>query len=193
MKRTYSQAEKEKALAAYVALGPAETARQLGIPKGTLVSWASRAGVQSDAAQKTQAATEAAEAYCAAKRAELKRLLIEKAVDLIERMDEPHIDFKTAAGGVMEVTFPKAPAKACHDYAFASAILLDKFRLESGEVTSRDEHRNIGQSDLDREIDTLMAEMAHREKASLTGSTEATPELVALDSPLPGTEAEGVS
>lgn len=108
MKRTYSPEEKEEALAVCVECGQYRASKQLGIPQSTIADWAKRAGVRSTGREKVRAAAEAHEAYCAAKRAELKKLLIAKAVDLVGRMDEPHIDFKTSAGA--RPTTPTSPS-----------------------------------------------------------------------------------
>ena len=59
-----------------------------------------------------------------------------------------------------------APAQACQQYATSVGILIDKFRLESGEVTSRDEHHNVTESQLDTEIAGLLADLAPAGKAS---------------------------
>jgi ABC-type branched-subunit amino acid transport system ATPase component len=60
--------------------------------------------------------------------------------NLISRIYTPtsgHIDFK--GKDATEVTYPKAPAAAFQQYATSAAILIDKFRLEGGEVTERTE------------------------------------------------------
>lgn len=174
--------------------GQYRASKTLGIPLSTLNRWAKAAGIGMIPCEKAETAAKAREAYCAAKRAELKQLLIANAVDLAQRMHEPHIDFKSAGPlGPMEVTFPKAPAQACQQYATAIGILLDKFRLESGEVTSRDEHRNIEQSELDRDISSLLAEMAHREKVGAEGEAEADGPLVPVGATPALGQTEGVS
>ena len=43
----FPQSTRERALELYQQVGPAETARQLGLKSGTIRSWASRAGVSS--------------------------------------------------------------------------------------------------------------------------------------------------
>jgi transposase-like protein len=165
MKRTYSQEEKDKALAMYVESGLAEAVRQTGIPKGTIESWARRSGLQTFAVEKTRAATETMEAKIAATRAHLKWRLIARAVELEARMDEPHIDFKSAGPlGPMEVTFPKATAQGCQQYATAIGILIDKFRLESGEVTGREEVKHgfdfghLSDDELERKTREVLSE-----------------------------------
>lgn len=42
----YTDKQRDEALRTYVELGPAETSKQHGIAKGTVASWAKRAGLQ---------------------------------------------------------------------------------------------------------------------------------------------------
>ena len=161
MKRTYSPERKAEALAACAEWGQYRASKELGIPQRTIGRWAQAAGIVSRRDEKLKAAHEAYEANIAVKRAELKQLLIDKAVDLAHRMDEEHIDFKSAGpAGPMEVTYPKATAQACQQYATAIGILIDKFRLESGEVTGREEVVTIDA--IDKEIQRLESELARR-------------------------------
>lgn len=133
----YDDDQKREAVELALEYGKAEAARRTGISAGTIGSWCSREGLATVATERTKAATEAAKDRREQKREQLRTLLIEKAVDLVERMDEPHIDFRGKDAN--QVTFPKAPAQACQHYATSAAILLDKFRLEMGEVTGRTE------------------------------------------------------
>ncbi|WP_087483985.1 hypothetical protein [Brachybacterium massiliense] len=59
-RRTYTPAEKAEALKLYEEQGPTAASEQTGIPKGTIASWAMRAGLQTDRTPKTAAATQAA-------------------------------------------------------------------------------------------------------------------------------------
>lgn len=157
MNRTYTPEEKAHALEIYIAHGPCRAARETGFPKPTIRKWAKAAGLVPPTENIT-AGVRAQEARIAAKRAALKELLITKALDLAHRMDEPHIDFKGV--NVEEVTFPKAPAQACQQYATSIGILIDKFRLENGEVTGREEVVTVDA--VDREIQRLERELAAR-------------------------------
>ena len=193
MKRTYSPEEREKALAACAESGPYQASKAEGAPSyATLCRWCKETGIATLHKEKTAAAIAAREAYCAAKRAELKALLISNAVDLAQRMHEEHIDFKSAGpAGPVEVTFPKAPAQACQQYATAIGILLDKYRLESGEVTSRDEHRNINESALDREIAALVEEHERRAQAGASGEADCAQVRLGADGPSEAEDAGG--
>lgn len=59
-KRSYTQAEKDEACLLYVEHGPTEVERRLGIPKGTVLYWATQRNVRTVRNQKTAEATEAA-------------------------------------------------------------------------------------------------------------------------------------
>ena len=157
----YTDAEKKRALDLYVLYGPCRASRETGIHKGTITRWAKKLGLETKSLVRMAEANEAREARITSKRLQLKELLISKAVDLARRMDEPHIDFKGSGNlGPTEVEYPKAPAAACQNYATSIGILIDKFRLENGEVTGREEVVTVDA--VDREIQRLEAELARR-------------------------------
>lgn len=164
MARTYSPDEKAAALLLYVNEGLAEAWRQTGIPKPTIASWARRAHLpHTDAAEKTRAATEVSEERARLLREQIRVKLLEKADDLLDRMDAEHVEFKGKDND--EVTYPIAPAGAVQNYATSVGILIDKYRLEVGEPTSRSESRALteGMDDHERQqlrdaIDRWLAE-----------------------------------
>ena len=140
--RKYSAEERAEALTLYASDGLAETARQTGIPKPTIASWVTRAGLpHTDSTTKTEAATEAAESRAKQLRADLRLKLLEKASDLLDRMDAPHVEFKGKDAD--QVEYPIAPAAAVQNYATSVGILIDKYRLEMGEATGRTESRAL--------------------------------------------------
>lgn len=163
--RTYSADEKAEALIVYASEGLSETARRTGIPKPTIASWVSRAGLpHTDTSAKTEAATQAAMERAHRLREDLRVRLLEKAVDLLDRMDAPHVDFKGKDAG--EVTYPIAPAAAVQNYAVSVGVLIDKYRLEVGEATTRSESRALteGMDDHERTAlrDAIDGELARR-------------------------------
>lgn len=171
-RREYTAEQKAGALRLYVEVGPCEAARQTGIDKRLISKWAKKAGLVTVAAQKRVAGFEEAEAAAACTRAKLKRRLLEKALDLLGRMDQPHIDFKGSGNlGPVEVTYPKPTASACASYATAVGILIDKFRLENGEVTGREEVVTVDA--VDREIQRLESELSRRATADQRDHAEA--------------------
>ncbi|HSH58434.1 MAG TPA: hypothetical protein VK988_02110 [Acidimicrobiales bacterium] len=103
--------------------------RRLGIPKGTVLYWATQRNLRTVRNQKTAEATEAAALDARAKRALVQCLLLDRALDALDRMDEVHKDFRG-----------KDASSAVKDYAMTVAILIDKLRLEEGGVTARTEH-----------------------------------------------------
>lgn len=159
MAREYDAQQKADALVLYAQVGLAEAWRQTGIPKPTIASWARRAGLpHTDAAGKTKEATIAAAARADQLRAELRVTLLEKAVDLLARMDGEHVEFKNSAKEIREVIYPIAPASAVQNYATSVGILIDKYRLEVGEATSRSESRDLTSQLTDEELVAALRE-----------------------------------
>ena len=149
---TYSPERKAEALLLYMNVGLAEAWRQTGIPKPTISSWARRAGLpHTNAATKTAEATAAAAEAAKLTRARLRGELLDKALDLLQRMDAQHVEFK--GKDAQEVIYPIAPASAVQAYAISVGVLIDKYRLEMGEVTGRTESRAMteGLDDTERE------------------------------------------
>lgn len=134
---TYTAEQRSEAIALVAEVGLAEAWRQLHIPKPTLVLWCQKAGVERSAVEQTRKATETHMAVQRELRERLRTMLLEKAVDLIERMDAPHVEFKGKDAD--QVEYPIAPASAVQNYATSAAILIDKYRLEVGEATGRTE------------------------------------------------------
>lgn len=139
--RTYSAAEREHAIALVAEHGLAHAWRESGIPKPTLVRWCKEAGVERFHPEQTRAALDVLQSRAAMTRETLRLMLLEKAVDLMERIDEPHVEFKGKDGAAVE--YPMAPASAVQNYATSVAIFLDKYRLEVGESTGRTESVNV--------------------------------------------------
>lgn len=154
-RRTYTDEEKGEALALYVEEGPTAVEAALGIAKSTVHTWAVAEGLRTVRNERMAEAREAIAADRAVLRERLRTELVAKALDLLGRMDEEHIDFR--GKDAVQVTFPKASASGCQSYATAAAILLDKYRLEMGEATGRQEH--TVETTTDRELRALVAEM----------------------------------
>ena len=159
MAREYTDEEKARALELYQSVGLAEAARETDIPKPTIQSWARRAGLpHTDAAAKTREATLAASARADQLRAEIRLKLLVKADRILDRMDEPHVEFKNSAKEIRQVTYPTAPAAAVQNYATSVGILIDKYRLEVGEATTRSESKDITSDLTDDELDDAIRE-----------------------------------
>lgn len=139
--------------------GLAHAWRETGIPKPTIVRWCKAAGVERFHPEQTRMAVDAMQALAANTRETLRLMLIEKAVDVLERMDAPHTEFKGKDNE--EVTYPIAPAAAVQNYATSAAILIDKYRLEVGEVTARGETVSSAlPPEVQRELRQRAAELA---------------------------------
>jgi hypothetical protein len=78
----YTAEQRDEALAMVPEFGQAETARRLGIPKGTIHWWSYKAGVKAGCAEKTRAAVAVATADNAARRARIAAALL----DDVERL-----------------------------------------------------------------------------------------------------------
>ena len=86
-------------------------------------------------------------------------LMAQRITDLLERINHKHIEFVGKDG--RRETIDKATAQATRDYSVSVGILVDKLRLELGEVTDRTE--NVSKSDFGREVAELVEKV--REQA----------------------------
>lgn len=115
MGRTYTDAERTEALALYDEHGAAETARRLGIPIGTVASWACRAGASLHA-KDTSAAVAANRSRIVAK----LRQIAELGADIeLAMLESGEVSLRDVVG---------ARTRAIHD-----------LQLLSGEPTERAE------------------------------------------------------
>lgn len=160
---SYSDKQKAAALEMYEEKGPSAVERELKIPKSTVRSWAKAAGVRTVRQEKTHAATEAATADRTLKREQLKAKLLDRILDLVDRMSEPAEDFVGKDGD--RVRYERAPAKDCQHLGITTGILIEKLELLEGRATGRQDVRNVDQ--IDREIERL-TEQAAKEKLGQT-------------------------
>ena len=163
----YTPEEKAHALDLYVRVGPCQAARETGIKKPTIRSWAKKAGLRPPTEHIGEAAR-ATEARIAAKRAALKERLIDEAHHCLDAIHREHVDFKGGGNlGPQKVVYPVAPAAAVQQYATSMAIFLDKFRLENGEVTGREEVVTVDAVDAAiRELETELARRGSLERGA---------------------------
>lgn len=156
MPTTYSPERKADILSIFTEVGLAETVRRTGAPKKTIADWAKAAGLHSPGAAQTAAARQV-ELDARADRAKLRREelrleMLDKASDLLHRMDQPYIA-AVASGAI--VTLPMPPAPAVQNFAISFGIMVDKFRLEMGDATSRTETRSLTDALDDHEAEVL--------------------------------------
>lgn len=149
----YSDERRQEALTAYTEHGAAEASRRLDIPARTIRDWANKAGVVAAAdTKKTETARATQERRITEKRAKLRELMLDQAIDLMGRMNDPHIDFKGT--GAQQVEYPTPRSGDVRNYAVAVAVLVDKFRLESGDPTAHQHH--TGDNQLDKDLQALL-------------------------------------
>jgi transposase-like protein len=122
MRRTYSDAEKAQALDLYQTDGPTVAAERTGIPRGTILSWSHRAGMQSACNENNAKAVEAARLTWEARR-----------LEMVHRMGEVAADALELAAKMLD---GESTSKA-KDCATTMAILVDKAQLLAGGATSR--------------------------------------------------------
>lgn len=139
----YTDEQRSEAVQLYQEIGTAETSRRLDIPRRTILDWASKADVIAHVEDEKQRA--ARERRWEAKRREMRELLLDRAVDILERMDAP------GKPGDMR------------NLAIAVGVLIDKYRLELGEATARTFVE--GADDIDRAVRQLVGEMESRSQA----------------------------
>lgn len=154
-KRRYT--DEEKAAAVELLRDASKTFYEVrdatGVPVGTLHAWATAAGLErSDAT--TRAATDRRRLRLQAKREALAETFLDRAAELEDRMDEPHIDFRGKDSERVE--FPRATSGDVRNYAVAIAVLIDKFRLEMGEHTEHTRTDDLGVAEAARQkVDDL--------------------------------------
>ncbi|MEK6272447.1 MAG: transposase [Actinomycetota bacterium] len=134
--RTYTDEQRAKALRLYTKVGPAEASRQLGIPSPTIRKWAQLAGASSARADRVAAAVEAAKLTWEQRRGALTDKCGEAAEEFLARARESN---PSNASFLMRA----------FDLAIKSASLL------SGDPTER-----VAVSDLEREIDRELRQLA---------------------------------
>lgn len=172
-RRTYTDQQRADALELYLQHGLAEAARLYSVPRGTLSSWAVRAGVQTDAAvaaaQREQ--TDAARARWAEvtqeHREELAGRLLAEVHTLLDQVQEPTTYYRvvTLSGGqgagasaaVVPVDVPHPLAKDQQARVAAVASLVEKLQLLTGQATER---HDLGDLDLEAEVHAQQAREA---------------------------------
>lgn len=126
-RRVYTDDEKAEALELYAQHGAAETARRTGISLGTVKSWASRAGVATDAADVTRAATEVASARRSYVAEEFRTQMVETLAQIAE----------TAAQKELQVLASESPS--LDKIVGARTRAIHDLQLLTGAATGRTE------------------------------------------------------
>ncbi len=160
----YTDAQRRKAVNLYIKHGTTKASQQSGIPKRTLLRWAKDNDVVAHARDKTAEAVAESARLNVERRERIKTLLLEKIEDLLGRMNLPHIDFK--GKDARQIEYPTATSGDVKNYAVSVAVLIDKYRLEMGESTSRAEITfEQAESRLDQEFEELVKQFDEMEAA----------------------------
>ena len=114
----YTDAQKAEAVNLYVEVGPTEAAKQTGISRRSINTWANQAGHTAQAnIKKTEAAREVLASATAVKREELREVLLDAGIH--------HVKQSIAAES----------GRDAQAYMTGAGIGIDKYRLEMGEAT----------------------------------------------------------
>ena len=161
----YSDDDKAKAVSVYRTHGATVAAETVGCDKSTVTRWAQAAGIETEVISRTSKATEVRAAANEATRQRLRDKILAKAEDMLDRMDLPHHDYRTAGKNVEKVHWDQARSGDVKNYAIAFGVLLDKYRLEMGESTDRREVSIVeAESAFDREIKKLAGRLGDNDK-----------------------------
>ena len=158
----YTDDQKAEAVRLFADQGATAAARLIGCHRDTIYRWVE----ESSDGIKTKAEEEAEVWYQSRLRSALRRRLMIKALDMLDRMDERHKDYR--GKDVVEVWWDSASSADVKNYALAFAILLDKYRLEMGEATARTEE--MASHDIDHSVAQLVAELGRRGEAQAAPS-----------------------
>lgn len=135
--RTYTEEQKATAVGIYRTDGSKAAARQTGIPESTIKSWARRLNVHTEVVSRNQAAVEAARVKAELRREDVREKILTRIERVLERMVEPAKEIRRVAGVEVEVTLGEPTPTGMRELAVTLGILIDKLRLEGGEVTDR--------------------------------------------------------
>jgi transposase-like protein len=157
----YTDEQKAEAVRLYVEEGPEEAAAAVGCSRRQVYRWLGSHNVTPKKPDQRRADTESRHIQ---RREELRDLLLDQALDMLHRMNEMHIEWREVDGQQEQIVHLVAGAGEVKSYALAAGILIDKYRLEMGEATSRT--ISEGADDIDRSVAQLVAELARRRETS---------------------------
>lgn len=162
--------QRQQALELHRSHGPAEAARQTGIPKGTIASWARRLGVETNVVVEREEAVEASALAAEQRRLELADALLSDVAGLRARlfasMSYAHVKVvgggKDAPGDVETVWVDCDQPVPADQLRLVQSIaaLIDKVQLLTGEATDR--HDFTDGMDLEAELRAYQLGMADR-------------------------------
>lgn len=156
----WTDEQKQHALDLYREHGVQHAAAETGIPRGTISSWAKRAGVQTVAPENLAAAVEARSLRLELRRGELAERLYAETGKLLDQLWQPttYVKIVTVGTGegtsmvaVGEAEVPQPTFRDQQAIMTSVGIALDKAQLLSGEATERSE-ANGSPFDLEAEL-----------------------------------------
>jgi hypothetical protein len=125
--KTYTQEQKDAALALYETDGPTAVEKQLGIPKNTVAGWARKAGTRTVRPERTRAAVEAKVLDGKSRRASIVNRLYARAEHILDRLEaEKYTYTVTTKESVEKVEDYDPPAGDERNLATSIAVYLDK-------------------------------------------------------------------
>jgi hypothetical protein len=125
--KTYTQAQKDAALALYETHGPTAVEKQLGIPKNTVAGWARKAGTRTVRPERVRAAIEAKVADGKLRRVAIVSRLYGRTERILDRLEADKYRYVVALkDGTEVVDDVEPPAEAERNHATAIGIYLDK-------------------------------------------------------------------
>jgi hypothetical protein len=139
--KTYTQAQKDAALALYETDGPTAVEKQLGIPKNTVAGWAKRSGVRTVRTETTRAAVEAKVVDGKLRRQNIVHRLYGQAEKILDDLEgeEFRTLIKAAGGADVEDTLGFVPPNDRKTLvqtaasAMNSAVNLEKVDADNGQ------------------------------------------------------------
>lgn len=148
-----------------------EAARRIGERYGVtgrcISKWAAKHGtpLPTRSRERTKQATADLTAQYEARRATLRTKFLDAAEQALNRIQEPHYEWKTVDKRLVRAEYDRAPSGATKDYVTAAAIAIDKIRLEEGKATGRHEIRDLtaAEQTVDAEIQRLETELGRND------------------------------
>lgn len=144
---TYTDEQRNEALALVAELGQAEAARRTGIPFGTIASWGHRAGVSAPDPSAMKAALEHKANTIAERKGALAVKMLDHAERMLGQLTAPItekvvkvVSLGANAGSeteVVTVEYDQPPTGDQKRIVEAVGILVEKIQLLTGEATAR--------------------------------------------------------
>jgi transposase-like protein len=159
---------KAEALDLVAQCGAAEASRRLGIPKGTIDSWASRARVP--APDPNPAQIERRLATIAERKARLADELLDTCQQLKAQLFAPCVERKAMAGPkreieIVDIHLDQPSFVDQRAIMISIAVAVDKVQILTGEATERTEHLIAGTEERRRAALAVVEQLADRRSA----------------------------